>query len=825
MNKGFFSKKLRAIVATATVATLVVTSVAPTIAKGASESDTAVTSQTTEKNYKNVMYYGDWSVWGGQKNFYPQDIPAENLTHLNFAFMDFDANGDLKWTDQQASVTHALGYSTDILFPGNPNAGILNGFKELKLKNPNLKIGVSLGGWSMCGDFTTVTKDATKRANLVQNLMDFIKYCDMDFVDIDWEYPAQQREGDKCDNYRDEGTPDGCPEDKEYFISLLEDLRAALDKQGEELGKKYELTAALPAPIAKLEAGIDVKRAFELLDFANMMTYDMRGAWDTISGHQTGLYTNPNDPMAGLGLSIDECVKYLESKGAPSEKIVIGAAYYTRGWEKVSNEGIDPNCPGLFGSAEVCAKDANGDPTPGAEPEIAIKDGEGGRRTGVWSYNALDDLKKKYSGLQEYWDDVAKAPYLYNPDNGAFFTYDNVRSIQEKCKYVKENNLGGMIAWMASMDKATTEGSTVRDELTKATKEGLYGSRDLVDYPQQVEKLDLSASVAVGTVNALNTGKGCLELTITNNEKMTQSSEVLKDVETSATTLMNGKIYIKTNGIELIGGQYPLTENSVVKIADGEYYIDLADTYSDKMIKAGETKTYRLDVKDALTSTDGVESVSVTRRIYPISEEYGRQCLYGYDGSIVEYDKNQNAIPCILGIKNQSIFLGEKFNPLAGVTAIDEEDGDITSKIQVSGTVNNRVKGEYPLTYEVTDSNGATRKVTVTIKVVDKTVVLPDNFSTTTDYKYGDIVVYGGMYYQYLFNGPTTILPGTHAGIWKEMGPAIEVVEPEFDVVDLAYVASCYRAKKGDALYSEDADINSDGVIDIVDIVLVAKSM
>ena len=117
---------------------------------------------------------------------------------------------------------------------------------------------------------------------------------------------------------------------------MLQDLRNALDAQGKELNKTYELSVALPAPIEKVSAGIDVPKLFSLVDFANIMTYDMRGAWDNISGHQTGLYTNSKDPFKDKGLSIDESVKYYLSQGAPSEKIVIGAAYYTRGWEKVS---------------------------------------------------------------------------------------------------------------------------------------------------------------------------------------------------------------------------------------------------------------------------------------------------------------------------------------------------------------------------------------------------------------------------------------------------------------------------------------------------------
>lgn len=45
----------------------------------------AKAASTTET--RNVMYYGDWSIWGGEGQFYPKDIPAEQLTHLTLRFL------------------------------------------------------------------------------------------------------------------------------------------------------------------------------------------------------------------------------------------------------------------------------------------------------------------------------------------------------------------------------------------------------------------------------------------------------------------------------------------------------------------------------------------------------------------------------------------------------------------------------------------------------------------------------------------------------------------------------------------------------------------
>ncbi|HAT4273940.1 chitinase [Clostridium perfringens] len=611
-------KNLKTFVALSAITTLLFVNTISVKAMSKSSDTTEITSQSTTK-LRNVMYYGDWSIWGGQGNFYPKDIPADKLTHLNFAFMDFNSSGELIYCDKDAAIGHPLG-NLGVTY-GDVNGGILNAFQVLKSENPNLKIGVSLGGWSKSDDFSTIAATPSIRAKFVENVMKFIKYTNMDFVDIDWEYPGDYREPDKTDNINDEGTPNASAGDKENYILLLQDLKEALNKQGKELGKVYELSVALPAGVSKIEKGIDVDKLFNIVDFANIMTYDMAGAWSTTSGHQTALYTNPNAPEEYKGLSVDESVKYYISQGAEREKIVVGAAYYTRGWEQVSDKGTDPNNPGLFGEAAVVNKDADLSPTPGALNEAPMKNGEGGRAGGVWGYNALDKLKSKYTGLKEYWDDSAKAPYLYNSETGAFFTYDNIRSIQEKAKYVKENNLGGIIGWMASQDATTN--STKRDELTTATKESLFGKEDLPKYEIKYTENDITCTVT--PVKQSWGSGGVLKMSITNNEKLDESGEVLSTVETSAKTVKNMKVYIKTDGIAITGSQYPA--GPVTK--EGDYYvIDFGKISDGKLMKAGITFTFDLNLDKAIEDTNNIISIEVSQRMYQTSPEFNRQTIW-----------------------------------------------------------------------------------------------------------------------------------------------------------------------------------------------------
>ena len=88
----------------------------------------------------------------------------------------------------------------------------------------------------------------------------------------------------------------------------------------------------------------------------------------------------------------------------------------------------------------------------------------------------------------------------------------------------------------------------------------------------------------------------------------------------------------------------------------------------------------------------------------------------------VEKKEISNEKPKFFGVNNQTITVGENFDPLAGVTATDKEDGDLTSQIKVTGKVDTAKEGNYPLTYSVTDSDGnetiAKRVITVEKKEI-----------------------------------------------------------------------------------------------------------
>lgn len=85
-----------------------------------------------------------------------------------------------------------------------------------------------------------------------------------------------------------------------------------------------------------------------------------------------------------------------------------------------------------------------------------------------------------------------------------------------------------------------------------------------------------------------------------------------------------------------------------------------------------------------------------------------------------------NAIPEIHGAGDVTITEGTTFDALAGVTATDEEDGTITDRIAVEGSVDTAKPGVYKLTYTVSDSGGATATVVRTVTVKAKEATKPE---------------------------------------------------------------------------------------------------
>lgn len=153
----------------------------------------------------------------------------------------------------------------------------------------------------------------------------------------------------------------------------------------------------------------------------------------------------------------------------------------------------------------------------------------------------------------------------------------------------------------------------------------------------------------------------------------------------------------------------------------------------DKVIQLGE----EFKELDGVTASDKEDGV-ITEKIKVIKNEVNINVSGKYEVTYSVTDtQGASAIktivitvnePPVINAEDKVIKVGEDFEPLGGVTAIDKEDGKITKIEVVENTVDIKAPGEYKVTYKAQDSNGG--ETTKTIKVtVKKDVVLAENIT------------------------------------------------------------------------------------------------
>ena len=421
-------KKTKTILAAMAMA-LAFTSCKGIVSSDLSEGSRSARAAASASSSKRVVgYFCEWGIYGAHDNYYATSIPANKLTHINYAFVGLDPSS-------QAVQIFDPWATTDIVYPGDKwdtqYKGNLGQLRKLKEEYPHLKVLISVGGWTKSNGFHAAAANATTRARAAENLKNFVVQYGLDGVDIDWEYPGVNRLKDPNDEY-DLGAPGGI-EDKENYTLFLKAIREALDVQGRADGKKYELTAAIGVGYDKI-AVTNPGDYCKYLDALNLMTYDMHGAFESNTGHQAPLYANMNCGIYSDDVrekyNIDWAVKKFISEGVPASKIVVGLPFYSRGWNNVSG-GLDFDGDGvgdgMFGTGGSTLSGKWG--VGGQSPYFAVK--------------ALENTP----GWVKYRDEVSKACWLYNRGARELYTYDDQLTIKTKCDYINELGLGGAMYW------------------------------------------------------------------------------------------------------------------------------------------------------------------------------------------------------------------------------------------------------------------------------------------------------------------------------------------------------------------------------------------
>ncbi|MGL5477635.1 MAG: immunoglobulin-like domain-containing protein [Clostridium sp.] len=203
-------------------------------------------------------------------------------------------------------------------------------------------------------------------------------------------------------------------------------------------------------------------------------------------------------------------------------------------------------------------------------------------------------------------------------------------------------------------------------------------------------------------------------------------------------TILNRKITVRSNEVPVIDGAIDTT-------------INVGDSF-DPMLRVTASDREDGDLTSALKVTGTVDTskAGTNKLTYEVTDK---------DGNKVTKERTitvkSNYVPVINGALDTTIKVGDSFDPMLRVTASDAEDGDLTSALKVTGTVDTSTVGTNKLTYEVTDKDGnkATKERTITVRsnevpvidgAIDSTIKVGDSFDpmlgvTASDAEEGDL--------------------------------------------------------------------------------------
>ncbi|MEU3218803.1 glycosyl hydrolase family 18 protein [Streptomyces sp. NPDC006971] len=541
-----------------------------------------------------IGYFTGWRTGkDGKPAYLASDIPWDKVTHLNYAFAHVDGANKLSvgadGPDNASTGMTWPGVAGAEMDPDLPYKGHFNLLNKFKKKHPNVKTMVSVGGWAETGGyfdasgarvdsggFYSMATNADGSVNqagidtFADSAVAFVRKYGFNGVDIDYEYPTTMKDaGNPLDrtlsNARRGGLVKG-------YAALMKTLREKLDRASAADGTHYLLSVAAPSS-GYLLRGMETFQVQKYLDYVNIMSYDLHGAWNEYVGPNAALYDDGKDAelarasvystsqYGGIGyLNTDWAYHYFRGS-MPSGRINIGLPYYTRGFKNVQG-GTDglwgrapaTGCPAGAGLTK-CGDgavgidnlwhdlDAAGKESPaGSNPMWHAKNLEKGIVGDyVTDYGFPADTRLTGTYARKY-DATLVAPWLWNAQKKVFLSTEDEQSVAEKAKYVVDKGIGGTMIWELAGDygwnaaKGQYEpGSTLTSTMYDAFKSAApYGAkRSTIDLPTDALDIDVSfGQFPLGDSNYPISPK----LTITNNTKATLpgGTEFQFDYATSA---------------------------------------------------------------------------------------------------------------------------------------------------------------------------------------------------------------------------------------------------------------------------------------------------
>ena len=353
------------------------------------------TSPSPDKGVKIMAYY-----FPHPGNFNTEALPLYKLTHIIFSFTEVIDN--------------------EMKFVNDSDGLMLKKLVQEKKNHPKLEVMIACGGWGGSGGFSEMSRTTGNREKFVESVVRFLKEYNLDGLDIDWEYPGMPGIGNPY-----------IPEDKENFTALMQELRKGLDK----IGKDQVLTFAV-AGWEEFFNHVELNKVMPSVTYMNVMSYDLAGGDDSFTSHHTNLGWVKMEDIEGTPAatkileegdstkpySAEKIISYCMAKGVNPGQIVIGGAFYGKGWQ-----GVPPENNGLY----------------------QLNRGPWAERN---SYATIREKREDANGFVRHWDPIAKAPFLYNPTDSIFVSYEDTVSIRYKTEYAIKTGLGGIMFWSLGSD-------------------------------------------------------------------------------------------------------------------------------------------------------------------------------------------------------------------------------------------------------------------------------------------------------------------------------------------------------------------------------------
>ena len=354
-----------------------------------------------------------------------------------------------------------------------------------------------------------------------------------------------------------------------------------------------------------------------------------------------------------------------------------------------------------------------------------------------------------------------------------------VEATSKDANLLKDQSTVYTVCYGAAKDKAYEDGPTVSEFLKGSiatSRDKAYDSSDADDLAKVFKAISESVTTSI-TGKDLEVFDGAAPFVSVSQlpPSVQQDTSGFKWKLANATTTTEGTQTYYTYELEYyvtLDAHHPEFKEGKLYPLNGETYIAMPDGSKVKFpipgatgIKSRYTVTYTDGVDGEVVFEDKVIPDLVVGTPTPKFDETPTRAGYTFKGwspaveekvtKNITYNATwvmnwvqMNSAP-VIKATDKTIEVGYIFDPKADVTATDEEDGDITDKIEIlENEVDTTKPGKYEVTYKVTDSGGAshvkTIKVTVNpkmeplnaapiIKAEDKTLTVGDAFDPMAD--------------------------------------------------------------------------------------------